>query len=190
MHDSVLSKKKKLLLSLGSFLIPILIWSCVSYLPFIWHPQVQITDSGSVSYLQVGTRIEKTAFYREAQQAVDAAAAALPAWRALTAAQRATLLKNWHRLILENKTALAQIMTAEQGKPLAEAEGEIAYAASFIEWFAEQGKRANGEIIPSPGADKRLMVIRQGVGVCAAITPWNFPAAMITRKAGPALAAG
>ncbi|MGT2518033.1 aldehyde dehydrogenase family protein, partial [Salmonella enterica] len=93
-------------------------------------------------------------------------------------------------LILENKTALAQIMTAEQGKPLAEAEGEIAYAASFIEWFAEQGKRANGEIIPSPDADRRLMVIRQGVGVCAAITPWNFPAAMITRKAGPALAAG
>lgn len=126
----------------------------------------------------------------EAQQAVDAAAAALPNWRAFTAAQRAALLKNWHRLILENKTALAQIMTAEQGKPLAEAEGEIAYAASFIEWFAEQGKRANGEIIPSPGADKRLMVIRQGVGVCAAITPWNFPAAMITRKAGPALAAG
>ncbi len=124
----------------------------------------------------------------EAQQAVDAAAAALPNWRALTAAQRAALLKNWHRLILENKTALAQIMTAEQGKPLAEAEGEIAYAASFIEWFAEQGKRANGEIIPSPGADKRLMVIRQGVGVCAAITPWNFPAAMITRKAGPAMA--
>ncbi|MBZ4354102.1 aldehyde dehydrogenase family protein, partial [Mycobacterium tuberculosis] len=91
----------------------------------------------------------------EAQQAVDAAAAALPDWRAFTAAQRAALLKNWHRLILENKTALAQIMTAEQGKPLAEAEGEIAYAASFIEWFAEQGKRANGEIIPSPGADKR-----------------------------------
>lgn len=97
----------------------------------------------------------------EAQQAVDAAAAALPNWRAFTAAQRAALLKNWHRLILENKTALAQIMTAEQGKPLAEAEGEIAYAASFIEWFAEQGKRANGEIIPSPGADKRLMVIRR-----------------------------
>ena len=92
----------------------------------------------------------------EAQQAVDAAAAALPNWRAFTAAQRAALLKNWHRLILENKTALAQIMTAEQGKPLAEAEGEIAYAASFIEWFAEQGKRANGEIIPSPGADMPL----------------------------------
>lgn len=126
----------------------------------------------------------------DARRAIDAAAQALPAWRALTAAQRATLLKDWHRLIVENKSALAQIMTAEQGKPLAEAEGEITYAASFIEWFAEQGKRTNGEIIPSPTADKRLMVIRQGVGVCAAITPWNFPAAMITRKAGPALAAG
>ena len=126
----------------------------------------------------------------EAQQAVDAAAAALPGWRAFTAAQRAALLKNWHRLILENKTALAQIMTAEQGKPLAEAEGEIVYAASFIEWFAEQGKRANGEIIPSPGADKRLMVIRQGVGVCAAITPWNSPIASEMQKVAPAIAAG
>ncbi|OUE79212.1 hypothetical protein AZ013_004255 [Citrobacter freundii] len=126
----------------------------------------------------------------EAQRAIDAASQALPAWRAMTAAQRSTLLKAWHHLILDNKTALAQIMTAEQGKPLAEAEGEIVYAASFIEWFAEQAKRTNGEIIPSPAADKRLMVIRQGIGVCAAITPWNFPAAMITRKAGPALAAG
>lgn len=128
--------------------------------------------------------------HAEARQAVDAATATLPAWRTLTTSQRVVLLKNWHSLILENKTALAQLMTAEQGKPLTEAEGEIAYAASFIEWFAEQGKRANGEIIPSPTADKRLMVIRQGVGVCAAITPWNFPAAMITRKVGPALAAG
>lgn len=126
----------------------------------------------------------------EARQAVDAAAQALPAWRAMTAAQRGMLLKAWHRLILDNTSALAQIMTAEQGKPLAEAEGEIAYAASFIEWFAEQGKRTNGDVIPSPSTDKRLMVIRQGIGVCAAITPWNFPAAMITRKAGPALAAG
>ncbi|MEG1209561.1 MAG: NAD-dependent succinate-semialdehyde dehydrogenase [Leclercia sp.] len=127
---------------------------------------------------------------QDAQNAIDAAARALPAWRAKTAAQRATILKTWFQLILENKTQLAQLMTAEQGKPLAEAEGEIAYAASFIEWFAEQGKRINGEIIPSPSADKRLMVIKQGIGVCAAITPWNFPAAMITRKAGPALAAG
>ncbi|WET39054.1 NAD-dependent succinate-semialdehyde dehydrogenase [Citrobacter enshiensis] len=126
----------------------------------------------------------------EASQAVDAASQALPSWRAMTAAQRGMLLKAWHRLILDNTSALAQIMTAEQGKPLAEAEGEIAYAASFIEWFAEQGKRTNGDVIPSPSTDKRLMVIRQGIGVCAAITPWNFPAAMITRKAGPALAAG
>ncbi|NDO80138.1 succinate-semialdehyde dehydrogenase (NADP(+)) [Citrobacter sp. NCU1] len=126
----------------------------------------------------------------EARQAVDAASQALPAWRAMTAAQRGMLLKAWHRLILDNTSALAQIMTAEQGKPLAEAEGEIAYAASFIEWFAEQGKRTNGDVIPTPSTDKRLMVIRQGIGVCAAITPWNFPAAMITRKAGPALAAG
>ncbi|QAV23347.1 NAD-dependent succinate-semialdehyde dehydrogenase [Proteus hauseri] len=126
----------------------------------------------------------------EAKAAVDAAQKALPKWRALTAHQRAILLQNWFRLISENKRTLAELMTFEQGKPVSEAEGEITYAASFIEWFAEQGKRTNGEIIPSPSADKRLMVIKQGIGVCAAITPWNFPAAMITRKAAPALAAG
>lgn len=126
----------------------------------------------------------------EAILAVDAAQKALPKWRALTAHQRAALLQNWFTLISENKHILAELMTFEQGKPVAEAEGEITYAASFIEWFAEQGKRTNGEIIPSPSADKRLMVIKQGIGVCAAITPWNFPAAMITRKAAPALAAG
>lgn len=127
---------------------------------------------------------------QEAIMAVDAAQKALPKWRALTAHQRGALLQNWFRLITENKRKLAELMTFEQGKPVAEAEGEIAYAASFIEWFAEQGKRTNGEIIPSPSAYKRLMVIKQGIGVCAAITPWNFPAAMITRKAAPALAAG
>lgn len=127
---------------------------------------------------------------QEAIMAVDAAQKALPKWRALTAHQRGALLQNWFRLVTENKRKLAELMTFEQGKPVAEAEGEIAYAASFIEWFAEQGKRTNGEIIPSPSADKRLMVIKQGIGVCAAITPWNFPAAMITRKAAPALAAG
>ncbi|WP_368902551.1 NAD-dependent succinate-semialdehyde dehydrogenase, partial [Proteus mirabilis] len=121
---------------------------------------------------------------------VDAAAKALPTWRALTAHQRSTLLQRWFQLIQDNKRQLAELMTFEQGKPVAEAEGEITYAASFIEWFAEQGKRTNGEIIPSPSSDKRLMVIKQGIGVCAAITPWNFPAAMITRKAAPALAAG
>lgn len=127
---------------------------------------------------------------QEAIMAVDAAQKALPKWRALTAHQRGALLQNWFRLITENKRKLAELMTFEQGKPVAEAEGEITYAASFIEWFAEQGKRTNGEIIPSPSADKRLMVIKQGIGVCAAITPWNFPAAMITRKAAPALATG
>ncbi|HEJ9694774.1 NAD-dependent succinate-semialdehyde dehydrogenase [Proteus mirabilis] len=126
----------------------------------------------------------------EAKAAVDAAAKALPTWRALIAHQRSTLLQRWFQLIQDNKRQLAELMTFEQGKPVAEAEGEITYAASFIEWFAEQGKRTNGEIIPSPSSDKRLMVIKQGIGVCAAITPWNFPAAMITRKAAPALAAG
>lgn len=126
----------------------------------------------------------------EAKAAVDAAAKALPTWRALTAHQRSTLLQRWFQLIQDNKRQLAELMTFEQGKPVTEAEGEITYAASFIEWFAEQGKRTNGEIIPSPSSDKRLMVIKQGIGVCAAITPWNFPAAMITRKAAPALAAG
>lgn len=126
----------------------------------------------------------------EAKAAVDAAAKALPTWRALTAHQRSTLLQRWFQLIQDNKRQLAELMTFEQGKPVAEAEGEITYAASFIEWFAEQGKRTNGEIIPSPSSDKHLMVIKQGIGVCAAITPWNFPAAMITRKAAPALAAG
>ena len=126
----------------------------------------------------------------EAKAAVDAAAKALPTWRALTAHQRSTLLQRWFQLIQDNKRQLAELMTFEQGKPVAEAEGEITYAASFIEWFAEQGKRTNGEIIPSPSSDKRLLVIKQGIGVCAAITPWNFPAAMITRKAAPALAAG
>ncbi|CEE94538.1 succinate-semialdehyde dehydrogenase I, NADP-dependent [Xenorhabdus nematophila str. Anatoliense] len=126
----------------------------------------------------------------EVKQAIQAAYDALPKWQVQTGHQRAQLLQNWFRLISENKKRLAEIMTLEQGKPLVEAEGEITYAASFIEWFAEQGKRTNGEIIPSPTSDKRLMVIKQGIGVCAAITPWNFPAAMITRKAAPALAAG
>ena len=126
----------------------------------------------------------------ETRRAIAAAAAALPGWRAQTAAQRAKLLRRWFELMLENQDDLALIMTREQGKPLAEAKGEIAYAASFLEWFAEEGKRAYGEIIPPNAGDRRLLVSREPVGVCAAITPWNFPAAMITRKAGAALAAG
>ena len=126
----------------------------------------------------------------ETRQAIAAAEQALPAWRAKTAAERARILRNWFNLLLTHQDDLARIMTLEQGKPLAEAKGEIAYAAAYIEWFAEEGKRAYGEVIPSPFADRRLLVVKQPVGVCAAITPWNFPAAMITRKVAPALAAG
>lgn len=126
----------------------------------------------------------------ETQQAIDAAKRALPAWRALTAKERATRLRHWFNLMIEHQEELAQLMTLEQGKPLAEARTEILYAASFVEWFAEEGKRIYGDVIPSPQAEKRIMVIKQPIGVTAAITPWNFPSAMITRKAAPALAAG
>jgi succinate-semialdehyde dehydrogenase/glutarate-semialdehyde dehydrogenase len=126
----------------------------------------------------------------ETQQAIAAAAAALPAWRARTAAERGRILRRWAELMLAHQDDLALLMTCEQGKPLAEARGEITYAASFLDWFAEEGKRAYGDVIPSPLPDRRIVVIKQAVGVCAAITPWNFPAAMITRKLGPAMAAG
>ncbi|MNZ07970.1 Glutarate-semialdehyde dehydrogenase DavD [compost metagenome] len=126
----------------------------------------------------------------ETLRAIEAADAALPAWRARTAKERAQILRRWFELMLQHEDDLARLMTLEQGKPLAEAVGEIRYAASFIEWFAEEGKRIYGDVIPSPAGDKRLLVIKQGIGVCAAITPWNFPSAMITRKAAPALAAG
>ncbi|ENT8681971.1 aldehyde dehydrogenase family protein [Escherichia albertii] len=126
----------------------------------------------------------------ETRAAIDAANRAQPAWRALTAKERANILRNWFNLMMEHQDDLARLMTLEQGKPLAEAKGEISYAASFIEWFAEEGKRIYGDTIPGHQADKRLIVIKQPIGVTAAITPWNFPAAMITRKAGPALAAG
>ncbi len=126
----------------------------------------------------------------ETRRAIEAAEAALPGWRAKTAAERGRLMRRWFDLMMANQEDLAQLMTAEQGKPLAEARGEIAYAASFIDWFAEEGKRVYGDTIPSPWPDRRLLVLKQPVGVCAAITPWNFPAAMITRKAAAALAAG
>jgi succinate-semialdehyde dehydrogenase / glutarate-semialdehyde dehydrogenase len=126
----------------------------------------------------------------ETRRAIEAANAAFPAWRAKTAKERAAVLRKWFELMMANQEDLARLMTAEQGKPLAESRGEIAYAASFIEWFAEEGKRIYGDVIPQHQADKRLLVLKEPIGVCAAITPWNFPAAMITRKAGPALAAG
>jgi succinate-semialdehyde dehydrogenase / glutarate-semialdehyde dehydrogenase len=126
----------------------------------------------------------------ETRRAIKAASAALPAWAARTAKDRGAILRRWFDLMLAHQEDLAVIMTAEQGKPLAESNGEIVYAASFIDWFAEEGKRLYGDIMPTHQSDKRLLVIRQPIGVVAAITPWNFPAAMITRKAAPALAAG
>jgi succinate-semialdehyde dehydrogenase / glutarate-semialdehyde dehydrogenase len=126
----------------------------------------------------------------ETRRAIEAAKAAWPEWRRKTAKERAALLRKWYELMMANVDDLAWIMTAEQGKPLAESKGEISYAASFIEWFAEEGKRVYGDTLPSPWNDRRLVVVKEPVGVCCAVTPWNFPAAMITRKAGPALAAG
>jgi len=126
----------------------------------------------------------------ETREAIQAANSALGAWSTKTGKERAAILRRWFELIMASQDDLAAIMTAEQGKPLAESRGEIAYAASFIEWFAEEAKRVYGDTIPTFSADRRIVVLKQPVGVCAAITPWNFPAAMITRKVGPALAAG
>ena len=126
----------------------------------------------------------------ETREAIAAAKRAFPAWAAKTAGERATILRRWNDLMLANADDLALIMTLEQGKPLAESQGEVAYSASFIEWFAEEGKRLYGDVIPSHASDKRIVVLKQPVGVVCAITPWNFPSAMIGRKAGPALAAG
>ena len=126
----------------------------------------------------------------ETRRAIEAANTALPGWRAMMAKERAVILRRWNDLILENADDLGVLMTSEQGKPLAEAVGEVAYAASFIEWFSEEGRRIYGDTIPAHQGDKRIVVTKEPIGVCAAITPWNFPAAMLTRKAGPALAAG
>ncbi|KVE30069.1 NAD-dependent succinate-semialdehyde dehydrogenase [Burkholderia singularis] len=126
----------------------------------------------------------------ETRRAIDAANAAWPAWRKRTAKERAAILRRWHDLMVAHADDLALILTTEQGKSLTEAKGEIVYAAAFLEWFAEEGKRVYGDTIPTPAADRRIVVTKEPIGVCAAITPWNFPAAMITRKVGPALAAG
>ena len=139
-----------------------------------------------------GVEIAKVANCKgpEAQRAVDAARAALPGWRAKTAKERAAAMRRWFDLILAHQEDLARLMTAEQGKPMTESRGEVAYGASFIEWFAEEAKRVYGDTIPTTADDKRLMVWKEPIGVCAAITPWNFPVAMITRKVAPAIAAG
>lgn len=126
----------------------------------------------------------------ETARAIEAANAAMPAWRAKTAKERSVILRNWFNLMLENQEDLAVLMTKEQGKPLPEAMGEVLYSASFLEWFAEEGKRIYGDVIPAPNGDWRIVVTKEPIGVCAAITPWNFPSAMIARKVAPALAAG
>jgi succinate-semialdehyde dehydrogenase / glutarate-semialdehyde dehydrogenase len=147
-----------------------------------------IAVSNPADGVQIGTVPNLGA--AETRRAIEAAHAAWPAWRARTAKDRAACLRKWYDLMMENQEDLAVLMTVEQGKPLAESRGEIGYGASFIEWFAEEAKRVYGDTIPAQGADRRIVVIKQPVGVCAAVTPWNFPNAMITRKAGPALAVG
>lgn len=147
---------------------------------------IDVTDPGSGAVLGTVPNMGQA----ETARAIDAAEAALPAWRARTAGERARILRRFFDLMIENQGALGELLTREQGKPLAEAKGEIAYSASFIEWFAEEGKRAYGDIVPSHAADRRIVVLKQPIGVVAAITPWNFPSAMIGRKIGPALAAG
>ena len=152
-------------------------------------------DSGetiSVTNPATGLEVAKVPLMgrAETERAIVAAEAAQKSWKTLTAAARAAILKRWFDLIILHREDLAQLLTAEQGKPLAEARGEVNYGASFIEWFAEEAKRVYGETIPAPMSDRRLLVLKQPIGVTAAITPWNFPIAMITRKAGPALAAG
>jgi succinate-semialdehyde dehydrogenase/glutarate-semialdehyde dehydrogenase len=127
---------------------------------------------------------------KETRRAIAAAEAAFASWRRVPAAERARLLERWHDLILANATDLARIMTAEQGKPLGEAEGEVRYGASFVKWFAEEARRIYGRTIPAPATDRRILMLEEPIGVTAAITPWNFPIAMITRKCAPALAAG
>ncbi|WP_288476185.1 NAD-dependent succinate-semialdehyde dehydrogenase [uncultured Pantoea sp.] len=154
-----------------------------------WHQAAATFDVTNPATGEVIAQVAK-AGKAETEQAIAAAERAFPAWRALTAKARAEILMRWYQLIIENKRWLGELMTTEQGKPVKEAEGEVEYAASFIQWFAEQAKRANGEIIPPAKPGSRILATREPIGVVAAITPWNFPMAMLTRKLGPALAAG
>ena len=150
--------------------------------------QATMTVSNPATGATVGTVPKMGA--AETQRAIAAAARALPAWSALPAKRRADLLRRWYELMMAAQDDLGRLMTIEQGKPLAEARGEVVYGASFIEWFAEEARRAYGDVIPATQPGRRILVLRQPVGVCAAITPWNFPNAMLARKLGPALAVG
>src|SRR5476649_2478122 len=169
--------------------------------PDLWREQAYIDGSWSGADSGATTAVHNPATGQrlgtvprmgtlETRRAIDAANAAWPDWRRQTAKERSAILRRWYELIMQNADDLALLMTLEQGKPLAESLGEVAYGAAFIEWFSEQAKRVAGETLASPWRDRRLLVSKEPIGVCAAITPWNFPIAMITRKAGPALAAG
>lgn len=149
-------------------------------------PQIDVTDPATGEVIAAVPSLGA----KETREAIEAAHRAQKEWAARPAKERAAVLRRWFDLMMENQDDLAAILTAEQGKPLTEAKGEIAYAASFVEYYAEEAKRIYGSIVPAPTNDRRIVVLKQPIGVCAAITPWNFPAAMITRKAGPALAAG
>lgn len=151
-------------------------------------PMARIDVVNPANGLKIGTVPRAT--LADVRTCIDAAERALPAWSGKTGKERAAILRRWYELMLQHQEDLAVIMTCEQGKPLAESRGEIVYAASFLEWFAEEAKRVYGDTIPTPASDRRIVVLKQPIGVCAAITPWNFPAAMLTRKIGPALAAG
>ena len=159
---------------------------------FIQNNWIKTTEKFAVHNPATGALIAEVTNLdiSHAQEAIHAAQIALPAWSGLTGKERANILRKWFDLIVANADDLAAIMTAEQGKPLAEAKGEVLYGASFVEWFAEEAKRVSGDVLASTWADKRTLVLKQPIGVCAAITPWNFPLAMITRKVAPALAAG
>ncbi|WP_250527332.1 NAD-dependent succinate-semialdehyde dehydrogenase [Caballeronia sp. GAWG2-1] len=152
------------------------------------NPSARIVVTNPANGRTIGTVPRAT--LDQVRASIDAAQRALPAWSKKTGKERAAILRRWYDLMLEHQDDLATLMTCEQGKPLAESHSEIVYAASFIEWFAEEAKRVYGDTIPAPAGDRRIVVIKQPIGVCAAITPWNFPAAMLTRKIGPALAAG
>ena len=172
--------------SIDPLLAPFCQWQASQWMTPIVGATFQVTNPATGTV--IATLPNQTG--GEALAMIDRASAALPAWQALPAKQRANLLRRWFDLINQNQDALALLMTLEQGKPLAEAKGEIAYGASYIEWFAEETKRVYGDIIPASSGDKRFLTIKQGIGVVAAITPWNFPNAMITRKVAPALGAG
>lgn len=165
------------------------LWQTGWYCNGQWHDCEQQYDVNNPANGQLLARVARCGT-QETETAITAATRAFDSWRKKTAKERGAVLRRWYELMMEHQTALAELMVLEQGKPLAEAKGEVAYAASFLEWFAEEAKRAYGDTIPSPTAENRLWVIKQPVGVVAAITPWNFPIAMLTRKVGPAIAAG